>query len=775
MFNQNNLSSREENLISVLMQRYLPFWPLFVVLLVITLSAAWIYLQYATPVFETSATLIIKDENKGVDDSKIMESMNAFASKKIVENEIEVIRSRALMKQVVNDLHLYAPIFEDKGIRSASAYTTSPIAIELKNPESLANNIEEFDKIYFSYDSLQKEVKVNNISYPIDKWIKSPYGTLKFFISEKQSYTTTNPLYFTLIDPRIVTANLLNNLDVVSANKLSTVVSLKLEDPVPQKGEDILNQLIYFYNEASIEDKNTLAVNTLAFIEDRIKYVEKDLNELETELQRYKSTKGVVDLSEQGKLYLQNVGDNDRKIADINLQLAVLDKVEKYVISKDNKGGIVPSTLGVKDDVLSQLLEKLYNAEIEYERLRKTTAENNPILVSVSNEIEKIRPGILENVENQRVNLQASLENLNSTSGKYNSALQTIPQKERELMEISRRKSMKNELFSFLLQKREETALSYAPSVGDSRVVDMAESSIMPVSPKRSIILPIAVVIAFVFGVSFVEGKELLSNKILFRSEIEGYTEAPVIGELSLVNQKKKKQVNDQDYQFLLEQFRDLRVRLGLYRRTTSKKRILVTSSIEGEGKSFISENLAFSLASSGKVVLINFDLRKPNTSAIFDIADQNGVAEYLAGKTESFDLIKSTKHNNLYVIPSGNTSESTSNALLDVDLTNLFTYLEDVFDYIIIDTPPVCVAADAYLLSHYCDISLYIVRHQYTPKKMMEHFEHNIQVNELKKPLIVFNGVKSRGLVKTGYGYGYGYKYSYSNKVNKKVLTNKA
>ncbi|MBC5773712.1 polysaccharide biosynthesis tyrosine autokinase [Pontibacter sp. KCTC 32443] len=755
----------ENNLFFSLLYKYLPYWPLFVLLLLLGGLAGWGYLSYATPVYETTATLIITDEKKGMNDPRIYEAIDVFNSTKIVENEMEVIQSRALMKQVVDSLNLYAPIYEEGEIKSLHAYSTSPIIIKAKYPEKIRAQ----EKVYFSYNSKTSKVKIKNKEYPLDTWVRTPYGTFQFQHNLKQEAMPTYPLYFSLENPRIVTEGILGRLDVKAANKLSSVINLSLQDPVPQRGEDILNQLIYAYNQLAVIDRNVLAANTLAFIEDRIKFVEKELDVVENEVQQYKSTKGIVDLGEQGKLFLQNVGDNDRKLAEVNLQLAVLDKVERYVVSKENSASIVPSTLGLNDPVLAQLLQKLYDTEIQYQKLSKTTAENNPILVSVTDEIEKIRPSILESIRNQRVNLQASKANLASTNGQYNSVLQKIPKKERELLEISRQQAIKNSVYSFLLQKREETALSYAPTSGDSRVVDMAEAALLPVSPKPFTVYLIAAVLAMILGVTMVTSKELLNQKILFRSEIVDCTHAPIVAELSYVKPRKGPLFKEPSEVFVVEQFRQMRATMGLYGRTFSKKKIMVTSSIPGEGKSFVSTNLALSLALSGKkVILIDLDLRNPNTSVLFDLLKHEGITEYLVGELDACDMIISTEYENLSIMPAGARIGDNSELLLNGRLEALFKYLETEFDYILVDTPPVTLVSDAYLITEFCDISLYVIRHDYTPKVVVQRLEDSNISKSLTNMAIVFNGVKARGFVKGEYGYGYGYGNEYVYKRNK-------
>ena len=769
MPNVNKISNAEDNLVASILYKYMPFWPLFVVLLLTFFLGAWGYLSFfATPVYEASATLIIKDEKKGVNDAKMTESIDAFTTNKIVENEIKVLYSRALMKEVVKELKLYAPVFEEGRIKTVSAYTSSPVQIRVKSLKSL----KEAEKIYFTFDENRGKLIIENKEYPLNEWVSTPYGELKFAVNKKNTKPVTNPLYFSLVNPKKVEEELLERIVIEGENKLSTIINLKLYDPVAERGEDIINTLIHTYYQVSINERNKLAANTLNFVEERLKLVEGELDTLESEMVKYKATKGAVNLSEQGKIFLENVGANDQKISDINLQLAVLDKVEGYVILKNSSAGTVPATLGINDPILSQLLQNLYNSEMEYQKLRKNTTENNPILLSISDEIENIRSSILESIRNQRTALQTVRENLNATNKQFHSVLQTIPQKERELLEISRQQVSKNEAYNFLLQKREEAVLSYAPTAGDSRVVDMAESTLLPVSPKPLRVYLVAIILAFIFGMALVYGKELLNSKLLFRSDIEDHTHIPIVAELSFVKRPKSSLFKEPSEASVIEQFRQLRATLGLYGRTFSKKKIMVTSSIPGEGKSFVSTNLAYSLASSGKkVVLLDFDLRNPKTSQLFGHLMFTGITEFLIEDIDinPKDIILKTAFNNLSIVSAGMQIGDNTEHLLNGKLEELFTYLEETFDYIILDTPPVNLVSDAFLLAEYCDLVLLVMRHAHTPISLVKGLNQSNILRSLKNNVvIVFNGVKPRGFIKGqyGYGYGYGHEYKFSDEV---------
>jgi tyrosine-protein kinase Etk/Wzc len=679
----------------------------------------------------------------------------------LVENEIEVINSRMLMRQVVKSLSLYAPVTAKSSIKSIPAYVSSPVSVEVREPDSLFPE----KQVFFSYDLRKKVVTIDDKQYPLNQWFSDSLNTIRFIAnSNYEAPEEEKPLFFSLISVKEITDKILSGLKVAQATKLSSVIDLKLNDVVPKRAEDILNGLIHVYNRAAIDDKNALASNTLKFINERLGLVVSELDSVELGIQRYKTDEGIIDITAQGQMYLDNVGVNDQKLSQIEVQLAVMDQVEKYVQSKSDQPGIVPSTFGVDDPVLTQLLGKLYDLEVQYEGLRKTTAENNPLLLSIRNEIDKIKPNILENIHSLRKNLEAGKGNLAGTSSQYASVLKKLPQKERGLVEISRQQTIKNGIYSFLLQKREETALSYNSAVADTRIVDNADSSIHPVSPKGMLIYMFAVVIAVAGGAFLIAIREVMNQSIIFRAEIEQYTSVPVIGEIMQEVSENQIVIADGQRSVIAEQFRQLRTSLAYIGINNRKKRILLTSTISGEGKSFLAANMAVSLGlTNKKVVLLEMDLRKPKLSELFNVSREVGLTNYFIGNKEADHIIKSTTVNkNVFIIPSGAIPPNPSELILNGRLEELLTYLETIFDYILIDTAPVAPVTDAYILSPMCDATLYIVRHGVTPKAAIKMLDESIRMRTLKNIAIIFNGVKSRGVGQYGYGYGFGYGGNY-------------
>jgi tyrosine-protein kinase Etk/Wzc len=767
--------------------KFLPYWPYFIVLLALTMSITWIYLRYKTPVYQTTASLLIKDDKNTTPASEFQDAFDMFGAKKNVENEVEVLQSKTLMKQVVQNLHLYAPISSVGRVINQSAYVRSPIVIEVKDLDSL----KPVNEIKFSFNAANETVNINDSIYPLNQWFSSSYGVLRFLLnpyyhlSDNKGKLHPEDYYFSFIPISKAANEIINQLNIAPSSKQSTVIDLSIEGTVPERGQDILNELLKVYNQAAITDKNILAANTLKFVNERLKFVESDLDSVEASLQRFKAKNKIIDISTQGQLYLQTVSSNDEKVSDINVQLAMLDQVESHLknnveigniisptvntppVSINNvpsaeSGSVTPSTSGVSDPVLSDLLQKVTDLQLQYTRSKKIIPENNPAIVGLTDGINKLKGQIFENIKSQRKNLLAARNNISGSNNQYNSMLKTIPEKERELLNISRQQSIKNNIYTFLLQKREETALSFASAVADSRIIDQAESTDVPVSPKKNIIYLAVLVGTVVLGIAIIYIKEILTQSVQDRLDIEKYTDIPFLGEVNYDRSKSPFVIAEGKRSFIAEQFRQLRTSLGYMGVDETHKRILLTSSISGEGKSFIAINLGISLGLMGKkVALLELDLRKPKLSEQFGISRQSGLSNYLIGKMSENQLLKQTSFENLYLIPAGPIPPNPSELISNGRLGQLLNYLEKSFDYIIIDTAPVNPVTDAYIISPLTDVTLFVIRHDYTPKIFLKKLAQQRKMNTLKNPAIVYNGIRGKGVNKYGYGYGYGYGYT--------------
>ncbi len=750
-----------------LLTKYIPYWPLFLILFVISGVCLYFYLRYTVPIFETTASVLIKDETKGQEDSKMEEVLNVFGTKKIVENELEIFHSNSLISSVVNTLGLYAPVYEEKGWRgleTRSAYLTSPIIVEVPNP----NEIDEANNIYFNFSKNDSSISIDGEKYVMNQWVNSPWGTLRFSPNPRfhpivKKTLDTFKYYFNLVSLDHSTNAILSNLMVSAASKQSSIINLSIKDPIPARGESIISEIVVAYNRASADRKSSVALKTLKFIEERLKNASRELDSVESSIQKYKDESGVVDISAQSKQYLESIESNDKELSSLNLQQSALDEVEKYVESKDNNGNIVPSTFNINDPSLSQLLSNLSAAKAQYERLKRTTAENNPIMLSLQEEISKIRPSILENIRSQRKNIEAGKATLIQSKDRYSSMLNTVPQKERQLVEVSRQHNIKNDIYSFLLQKKEETAYSITSILPDCYIVSNPTTSGTPVSPKKPFLAIFAMIVPLILCISIISLKDIFNGKILYRTDIERLTSYPIIGEIIHENLKSKIVTENTERSFIAEQFRLIRTALKHQGTPPGNvKRILITSCIKGDGKSFVSTNLAMSLARSGKkVALLELDLHQPKLREVFEIQKSNGITDYLLGNVSEDEIITpTTKHANLYLIQAGNLVEEPSELLVNGKLEPLLNFLDTKFDSIIIDTAPLKVLTDGLVIAPFCNLVINVIRHNHTPKSYVEMLNKDMESYIIENVAIVFNGVKNRGMGKYSYGYGHGYGY---------------
>ncbi|MDI1235365.1 MAG: polysaccharide biosynthesis tyrosine autokinase [bacterium] len=761
---QNPFEKDEDsNSISELIHLYLPFWPVFLITVSISLFTAFMYIRYQTPIYQANATLILKDEESGTE--TILKALDVTATKKNVKNEIEILKSQKLMGQVVQDLGLYAQIYVPGRIHHLLAYTNSPVTFISLEPNKIKSS---GGFIKFTYNPTDKSVLFEGKKYPLEVPVNTPYGKFRINYNHLNDQKTSSQFFLVLQTITNLAKGMVNNLQVNAASSQSTILNLSYTDPSPKRAEDILNTLIKTYNKDAINEKNTMSKNTLDFIEERLAKVTLELSNIEGEKVDYMTEKGIVDLSTEGSAYLSSVQNSDQQLSEIRIQMDVLNQIESYVANKNDGAGTVPATMGITDPVLSQVLNKLNEAELKLNTLRKTSAENAPSVIALKGQIAQLKPSLLENLRNFRQNLTSRQGKVQNESNKYTSKLLKMPKQERDLVDISRQQSIKNSIYTFLLQKREETALSYASAIADSRLVNDAESLGYPVSPVKTSLYFIALVVGFLVAILFVLMKEKFNKTIVFRSEIEKATRATILAEILHDESDQVPVITETNRSSIAEQFRSLRTSLTYLGMNGDKKTILFTSSISGDGKSFIAINMGASLAlTDKKVVLLELDLRKPKLSKMLKIENEPGISNYLAGIVPLNKIIKPVEHvKNLFVLPSGAIPPNPTELMLNGNLDLMMEQLKKDFDFVIIDSPPIGLVTDAKILNKYADLSIYVIRHKHTPKKYLK-FVNQLFVNrEFNNLNLIFNGLKTRGVFGIGksptYGYGNGYGYGY-------------
>ena len=751
----------ETNLLSQILQRYLPFWPLFVVTIGIGLAVSWVYLRSQTRIYVANAKVLLKDPQKGGGDSKVLDALNIFSEKKIVENEIIVLRSSSILEKVVSGLDLYNSVHNQGKVRTEELYKgNSPVWFRAVDK----SNVNGGGKYFFSVSWPKKQVSINNQTIAFNDTVNINGSTYFIVPNPEYNQALTGKNYYAIFNSIAGAAgSFAGNLKANATSNQSTVIEVKLETPVPEKGVDFLNRLFEVYNDYAVVDKNLIAAKTLAFIENRLNLVVGQLDSVEKNIQSYKTRESVYDLGGQASLYLSNVSDLDRKSSEVQIQLDVLKDVQQYVDNKGKKPGTVPSQLLISDPTLAGLLTKLYDAEFQLSMAESINGEKSDAVIMANQAVGRIKGDIKENLATIHSNLNAVKSNVNSGIAMNSGLLSQIPRKERGLLDISRQQAIKNNIYTFLLQKREETALSSAGTTPDLRVLEKG-SSYGPIKPVAKNYYLSGFLLGLLVAVTYVLLREQFNRKILFRTEIEEKTKIPVLAEIMYSKTTESIAISEGKRTIIAEQFRSMRTNLAFMGMNEENKSLLVTSSISGEGKSFIALNLAMSFTLTGKKVgLMEMDLRKPKLSKYLGINRDPGITSFLINKAGIDDIIKETKYPNLFVISAGPIPPNPTELIISPKFAEMMALLKEKFDYIIIDSAPIGPVTDSQLISSYANTTLYVVRHAFTPKIFLRMIDDLYQQQKFNNMALIFNGLKPRGLGILSYGYGYGsYGYGY-------------
>lgn len=751
----NSSNKKPKAIVQHFWEIFFPYWPAFLCAAILSIACAWTYTKFQKPLYRVSASILIKDESKGNDDSGIAESLNLIHTKKIVENEIEVLTSRTLMNRVVDSLKLFEQIYADGRWKDELCYHDAPFTVELEDPSSLPAK----KRISIVFKEKPITVELDGKTVMLNKWTASSVGKLRISLVNRPSWAKGYKYSAEFENPKVVVEKLLSNLSVMASSKLSTVIDLNLTDPHPKLSEDILNKLIQLYSTTNDAEKNSLANNALQFIQNRLDLVAKTLDSTEKKIAQYKSSQGMVDLSSQGKLFLENVSANDQQLSSISMQLGVLGEVEKYINGSAQKISVVPSTIGLNEPLLNSLLDKLNDAQLQKEKLRNTTGENSPTMKGLQDQIIRLRQSAVENIRNQRNSLESNKRSLSETNSNYSSVLNAMPAKEKSLVEITRQQKIQSEIYSFLLEKREEAAFSVSSTVSDNKIVDMAEASFQQVNLDRKYIYLLALLTGLGLTAAVIGYRELFNSNILYRSEIEALTAIPVIAELSETVPGTTRSDKPVAYNMKNNEFSRLSASLNFLGFSAKRNILLVTSALPGEGKSFVAMNIAQSLSmAKKKTVIVEGDLYNPSVSKKFGLDTGNGLSNFLSGFAELDEILTTVPENaDLFVITCGNIAVSNASSLLaSARMKKLIDSLSRDFEQVIIDAPPFEVVPDAFHLSTLASATLMVIRHNYTPKNIVERFDELNRINPLKNLGIVFNAVKSRGIGPSKYRYGY-------------------
>lgn len=789
--------SEEQVNIQELLFRYLIHWPWFVVSIIICIACAWGYLRLTTPIYNITATVLIKDEKKGggANMSSELEKMGLdgfVSSSNNVDNEIEVLRSKSLAREVVNNLGLFVTYMDEDEFPSKELYHTSPVLVSLTHQEAdkLPGRM-EINMILQPTGALGVQITVGEKEYrkQFDKLpavFPTDEGTVAFFanndtLSAVRPENITKERHITAFinRPFSVSKGYVNSLSIAPTSKTTSVVVISLENTNTRRGRDYINKLLEMYNINANNDKNEVAQKTAEFIDERIGIISKELGSTEQDLENFKRSAGITDLSSEAQIALTGNAEYEKKRVENQTQINLVMDLRRYM--KGNEYEVLPSNIGLQDAASAGAIDRYNQMLVERKRLLRTSTENNPTIINLDTSIRAMRTNVQATLDATLKGLQITKEDLAREASRYSRRINDAPTQERQFVSIARQQEIKSGLYLMLLQKREENAITLAATANNAKIIDEALADDNPISPKKTIVYLVALVLGVGLPVGVIYLIGLTKFKIEGRADVEKLTSLPVVGDIPLADEKTGSiAVFENQNNLMSETFRNVRTNLQ-FMLENGKNVILVTSTISGEGKSFISANLAISLSLLGKkVVIVGLDIRKPGLNKVFNIPKkEHGITQYLTNTTANLmDFVQPSDINkNLFILPGGTVPPNPTELLARGGLEKAIETLKANFDYVILDTAPVGMVTDTLLIGRVADLSVYVCRADYTHKAEFTLINELAENNKLPNLCIAVNGLdlNSRkygyyyGYGKYGkyYGYGkrYGYGYGYGEK----------
>jgi tyrosine-protein kinase Etk/Wzc len=739
------------------------FLPWILISTLISYSIATLYLRYTAQVHKVTAQLLIKDDKQSSPDYNIIRELGVMPGSKEVQDQIDILQSYELSKTVVDSLHLQFQFITEGRIASSPLYgKTNPAFIRFVGKDSGIYHPASY-KVHFNNESFLLSKGTQKISHKYGDTFEIDGHTVYVL---KNNDIKPDPKGYDLIikDTRSIATAIKSTIDVRKSHEMGGTVDISTIDEVPQRAIDVINTLVDAFNQAGLIDKKQGANKTNVFLKERVDEVESELDTLEIRESSFKKENGINDITTAGSEYLQRVTLADNNFLEQEQQLKLLEGLTTYIKQAKKSFEIIPSSNGIIDPSLNKMITDYNNAVINYNAHVKLSTEKDPLTIRYIRELNGLKNELLTNIESVKLGFVTRLNDLKNNLDKFSGQLASLPEKERALIKLKRQISVKEQLYLFLLQKKYEAELSLAAVVGDSRVVDSAHDQGV-VRPQASQIKMFAILIGIFLPIVIMLLLDFFDNRIADRREVETGTRAPMLGELSYNKQIKQVIINPQSRNVLAEQFRLIRTNLQYFINEDKAKLILVTSFMSGEGKSFVSLNLTGSLVTGNKkVLLIEMDLRKPKLAKYLNLTTPYGLSDYIVSDGTPFDKIitKIPGIPNADVITSGPIPPNPTELIMSDRIARLFEYARANYDYIVVDSSPVGLVADAFMLGHKVDVTLFILRHKYSYKTTVKFVEKLYAEKKFNNLGVIINGIVASSGLGYGYGYGYGYSYGY-------------
>lgn len=756
--------------------KYIRCWKWFVVSIAFFVAIGFLVYLKKDRIYDVSTSILLKEEKGGGQKSAALgdlESLGLVSTTNNIDNEIAVLSSPKLIKQVVLSLDLHTSYFLDGFFRDSEVYKDCPYTVRLKDvtPEELPGKLVLNIKKENSGFSLWGSHIVNDIETDITTKLENIPGEIelpnnlgKLYIEYRDGYVNRSiedVYYVVMRNVSSVAGYIASNLKISPTSKGASVLNVNLSVLNPSKGVDILNQIVVTYNANNVSENNEIAMNTSKFIEDRLITINSELKDVEDKVVDYKTKQGITEIEPEIQMLVNQSSSIEQNKIQVESQLKTVEFVENFLQKPENIDKLVPS-LGITDPALTSLISQYNSALLSYDRVEKRTGAANPSRIKALEELKNMREGILLSIKNQKQSITLSKNELGKQLSSISSRVKALPSQQRNLLEIMRQQQVKQAISVFLMQKLEETNLGMAATSDKAKVITDPWSSNGFLKPSRETIFLMFFLIGLIIPIIIIFVREKMQLNIVSRKELEQLSNVPIIGEIMKKEEQDPIVVKPNNTTPIVELFRTLRNNIRFIMDSEKDKVILVTSTIPGEGKTFISINLATSFTlSDKKVLLIGVDIRNPKLSVDMGFSKGAGLTSYLSGSESNWKslLAKIDEFPNLDILQAGVIPPNPNELLMKPALKQLIEEAREIYDIVLIDSAPIGVVSDTFLLHKYVDMTVFVTRENVTPKQAIPFINEIYTENKLPRMYMIINDVdlaKNKG--KYGYGYTYGY-----------------
>jgi capsular exopolysaccharide synthesis family protein len=750
---ENQFTPRHEDFqIFNILNKYLKHWPWFALSMILCCGVAFVYIKATPKLYKRTATVLINEDNNP-DISAAFSDRNQDKAKINVNNEIEAFRSPQLTQEVVKRLKLNINYTIKEGLKKRDLYVMSPIIAAFPNsydPGSFSFQVELLpDSIVVLSDFVQQENRVyQRIKTKLNEVTSTPMGNI--VISPSLYYSSDQyrmPIEVSKNDMNAVAVGFSKALNISLSNKLNTVIVLEMEDVSVQRAEDFLNTLISGYKENWLSEKNQATITTLNFITERIPLIEQELKSIDDKMEQYKSKHLLTDTRDAASVYRRESSEYSAKVLEVSNQVTIAEYIQSYLNKNDHTLNLLPTNTGLDHSSIEASIKQYNDQLLERNRLIANSGENNPVIMNLTNSLSFLRQSIIQSVDNLIVTLNMQLSSLQSQESRTAVNIASNPGQEKQLTSIEREQKIKESLYVYLLQKREENELSLFVTQSNSQVISAPSGSIYPVKPQKIKILLIALFAGVALPGSIIWGRDTINTTIRDRNDLSALS-VPLLGIVPEARERGKKGmllVQENGRGAIDESFRIIRTNLD-FNRMPDMKVVQFTSLEPGAGKTFMAVNLAMSFALAGKkVVLLDLDLRTATLSRIIEYPEL-GISNMLSKMVmdERFFIEKDYFYPGFDIIPAGPMPANPSELLMSDHLKILIEKLKTVYDYVFIDCTPFDLVVDAAIVAKLADFSIFVVREKYADRRTLPELENIYRSDKLKNMRIILNASKS-------------------------------